>query len=330
MKWKEKLGIDGFLIGLLLAVLLAWVYPHGGATGGWMHPKLVNGVGVALVFFLGGAKLPSEVLRSGISRWKVHVLIQAITYLAFPLLGIVLLALARPSLGEPLAIGLFFLCALPSTVTSSVALISAAEGDVPLGIFNATLSTTLGVVLTPVWLTWAISAAGRSVDLLGALSGLLLLVVGPLVVGHLLRGRLQWFLKRFATPIKYIDRLVILILVHTSFCSSFKNDLWSSHNPLHLASIIGLALVVFLLMSGFCSASASLLGLEDRAKKAVVFCGSQKSLAVGIPMSQVLFPDTADVGLLLLPLMIYHPLQLVVSGVFVQHWTRPLSESTAT
>ena len=144
---------DWFLTGMAAAVGLAWLLPGPGAKGGSLHPELLNKLGVSLIFFLHGLVLSFQALAAGTRKWRLHLLVQSSTFVLFPALGLGLLAAAGPRLAPDLRTGLFFLCALPSTVSSSVALTAAARGNVAAAVFNATLSSLLGVVLTPLWLS---------------------------------------------------------------------------------------------------------------------------------------------------------------------------------
>ena len=147
-----KFKFDWFMKGMVLVVALAFVWPQPGAQGGFLHPDMLNKLGIALVFFLNGLGLSMASLRQGISRWRVHLLVQTSTFLVFPLLGLGFLKLSDTWMSPDLQMGFFYLCALPSTVSSSVALTVAARGNVPVALFNATLSSLIGVVLTPLWM----------------------------------------------------------------------------------------------------------------------------------------------------------------------------------
>ena len=149
-----KLKVDWFLVGIAAAMALAWVAPGPGAEGGWLHPELLTKLGVALIFFLHGLGLSTAALRAGAANWRLHLVVQGATFVAFPLLTVGLVALAGGVLSHDLKLGFYYLGALPSTVSSSVAMTAAARGNVAAAIFNATLSSLLGVVATPAWVGW--------------------------------------------------------------------------------------------------------------------------------------------------------------------------------
>jgi len=212
-------------------VTLAWIAPVPGAAGGWLHPALLNKLGVALIFFLHGAGISFRALAAGALRWRLHLLVQAATFLGFPLAGLAVLRLLPASTPPALSLGIFFLCALPSTVSSSVALTAVARGNVPAAVFNATLSNLLGVFATPLWLGLVLQVRGRPLPLGRVVADLALWLVLPLVVGQLCRPRIGAFIQHHKAAVQRVDRVTILVLVYTSFCDSVKNGVWSGQGP---------------------------------------------------------------------------------------------------
>jgi sodium/bile acid cotransporter 7 len=157
-RWR----IDLFLVAMVLVTALAWLFPGPGASGGWMHPELVTKAGVALIFLLHGLNLSFAALRAGVSNWRLHVFVQVFTYLVFPALGWIGWKALGGSVGSEMLLGFFFLCALPSTVSSSVAMTAAARGNVAGAVFNATLSSLLGILVTPLWMAWVMRTSGTA------------------------------------------------------------------------------------------------------------------------------------------------------------------------
>jgi sodium/bile acid cotransporter 7 len=302
-----------FLLGMGAAVALAWWFPDAGAKGGSLHPELANKLGVALIFFLHGLMLSFASLAAGTRKWRVHLLVQGSTFVLFPLLGLALLAIARSGVGPELRIGLFFLCALPSTVSSSVALTAAARGNVAVAVFNATLSSLLGVVLTPLWLSLVLGTAEQALPFGSVVLDLLLWLILPLLLGQLSRPVLGRLAAAHKSGISVIDRLTILLLVYTSFCDSVKGGVWSSGSQALVISVLasllllGVALTVTWLLG-------RAFGFERGERIAALFCGSKKTLASGVPMARLIFGAQPSLALILLPIMIYHPLQLAVGG----------------
>ncbi|RYZ05240.1 MAG: bile acid:sodium symporter [Myxococcales bacterium] len=304
---------DWFLTGMVAAVALAWALPEPGATGGSLHPELVNKAGVSLIFFLHGLSLSLQALAAGTRKWRLHLLIQGSTFLLFPLLGVALLLLVGARLSTELRTGLFFLCALPSTVSSSVALTAAARGNVAAAVFNATLSSLLGVLLTPLWLSVVLGTGGQPLPLGAVVLDLCLWLVLPLGIGQALRPLLGGWAARHKAGIHVADRLTILLLVYTSFCDSVQGGVWRSGVT---ALVVSAAASVVLLAAALSSTwtASKLLGFERSDRIAALFCGSKKTLASGVPMARLIFGSQPSLAIVLLPIMIYHPLQLVVGG----------------
>ena len=309
-----------FMRGMVLVVALAFAWPAPGAQGGFLHPDVLNKVGIALVFFLNGLSLPMVALREGISRWRVHLLIQASTFLVFPLLGLSLLKLNPGWMSPNLQLGIFYLCALPSTVSSSVALTAAARGNVPVALFNATLSSLLGVVLTPFWMAWALGHEGAQFELGPVVVNLLLWLVLPLVIGQASRPLLRDWAARHKAKIQLVDRLTILMLVYTSFSDSVQQGIWSSYGWTVLFQTMVVGSLLFFAVMFLTGRAAQWMGLEDGDRIAAILCGSKKTLASGVPMAHLIFGANPALGLILIPIMIYHPLQLAICGVLAQRW----------
>lgn len=316
----RRLTPDWFLTGMLLAIVLAWALPAPGAKGGVLQPELLVKGGIALIFFLHGLLLSFGALKDGVARWPCHLIIQAATFLLFPLIGLVLLK-ANLFNGD-LALGVFYLCALPSTVSSSVAMTAAARGNVPIAVFNATLSSLLGIALTPLWISLVMQGASVPLDVGSVVLDLMKLLLLPLLLGQLLRPWLGAFAKRNKRWVSIVDRVTILLLVYTAFCDSFVANVWSAHAPatlfgIGLLSAVLLALVLFVLIM-LCRALKS--PHDERA--AIVFCGTKKSLATGVPMAQLMFAGHPGLSLILLPIIIYHALQLIVCAAIASRWAR--------
>ena len=295
------------------AVALAWLLPGPGAKGGSLHPELIAKLGVSLIFFLHGLALSFAALSAGTRNWRLHLLVQLCTFGLFPLLGAAIVWSSGSALNPDLRTGLFFLCALPSTVSSSVALTATARGNVPGAVFNATLSSLLGVVVTPLWLAVVLGAAGHSLPIGNVVLELLLCLVLPLLVGQALRPLFGAFAARHKARIGVLDRVTILLLVYTSFCDSVKAGVWSSGAaPLLISALISAALLGAAM--AFITAVSRGLGFSLPDRIAALFCGSKKTLASGVPMARLIFGAHPGLGMILLPIMIYHPLQLVVGG----------------
>jgi sodium/bile acid cotransporter 7 len=315
-----KFKFDWFLKGMIVVVGLAFLWPAPGAHGGFLHPELLNKIGIALIFFLNGLGLSLLALRDGALRWQVHLLIQLSTFLIFPLLGWGLIKITGGWMSADLQTGFFYLCALPSTVSSSVALTVAARGNVPVAVFNATLSSLIGVVLTPLWMALILGHSGNNFAVGPVIMELLLWLVLPLALGQLARPLLSGWASRNRTRVQMVDRLTILVLIYTSFSDSVQQGIWSHYGSIVVVETIVGTGVLFFIVLLITRALSNLLGLPTEDRIAAVFCGSKKTLASGVPMAHLIFGANPALGLILMPIMIYHPLQLAVGGVMAQHW----------
>lgn len=322
--------MDWFLTGMLISVLLACLFPEPGARGGWMQPEILTKAGVALIFFLHGVALSFAALKNGILQWRVHLVVQLCCFLLFPLIGLGIYFGTRSWLPDDLRVGFLYLCALPSTVSSSVALTAAAHGNVPAAVFNATLSSLLGVVLTPLWMSVIVRSGAAAVPLQHVVIDLVIWLVLPLVLGQLSRPWLGAWAARNKARINTVDRLTILLLVYTSFCDSVILGVWTQHGVLAVAATtIGSFLLFFLIF--FCvGLICDLLRFSWPDRIATVLCGSKKSMATGVPMAQIMFGSDPALGLILLPIMVYHPLQLVICGVLAGRWAKRTEQGAVT
>jgi sodium/bile acid cotransporter 7 len=321
---NRKRRVDWFLLGMLGAAALAWSFPQPGARGGALHAELLNKLGVALIFLLHGLTLPLAALRAGALAYRLHLVVQLATFGAFPLVGWLSASLLGGGgiVSPSLAVGLFYLCALPSTVSSSVALTAAARGNVPVAVFNATLSSLLGVVLTPAWLGLVLGASGHTLPLGEVMLDLARWLLLPFALGQACRPLLGSWATRHKSKISIVDRLTILLLVYTSFCDSVMANVWQGSGLTALLVTLSFAVVLLGAMLGGLTWASRVLGFSSADSIAVVLCGSKKSLASGVPMARLIFGTNPGLSLILLPIMIYHPLQLVVGGWLAGRWAR--------
>lgn len=317
---RRRWPIDAFLMSMVAVTVLAWLFPAPGASGGWMHPEWVTKLGVALIFFLHGLTLSFAALRAGVMNWRLHLFIQLCTYLLFPLFGLIGWIVLGDRVALELRVGFLFLCALPSTVSSSVAMTATARGNVAGAVFNATLSSLLGIVVTPLWMAWVMRTAGTALPLGPVMLDLVRWLVLPLVAGQALRPWLGGWAGRNRARIGWVDRGTILLLVYTSFCDSFAQQIWGG--GLQVVVIGALCFVLFAAVMFLTAWSSRALGFTREDRIAAIFCGSKKTLASGVPMAKVIFGAQPGLGLVLVAIMIYHPLQLIVCGILAERWGR--------
>jgi sodium/bile acid cotransporter 7 len=264
--------------------------------------------------------LSTDSLKAGATRWRLHVLVQVCTYVLFPLWWALLSVMLGQWVPHDLLMGFFYLAVLPSTVSSSVAMTALARGHVAAAVLNATLSTLLGVFLTPLLVSLVMSGQGHELDVGHTMLKVAQMLLLPFVAGHLLRPWLSAWFARIKPVTTVFDRGVIVLLVWSAFSDSVADGLWSRHGPVLLAqALIGAAL--FLLpMLWFTRRVARSMGFEVEDEIVAVFCGSKKTLASGMPMAKLLFGGQAAMGVLILPIMLYHQLQLFVCAVMARRY----------
>lgn len=313
---------EWFLVGMLGAVVLATLLPELGRSGGVLHGDVLTNIGIAIVFFLHGLGLSFSSLRQGLLSWRIHLVVQAMTFAVFPLVWLLADALVGRWLPRDLALGFCYLCALPSTISSSVAMTGLARGNVPAAIFNATLSSVLGIILTPLLVTLFTHVEGQGLPFAETVISIARLLLLPLVLGQLMRPLLHAWHHRNKRLTHLLDRWVILMLVYTAFCDSVSSGLWRDNGVgVLLTAMIGsgLVLVVVLALS---TGLARRLGFSTEDEITTVFCGSKKTLASGVPMAKLLFGASPAIGLIVLPIMFYHQIQLFVCSMLANRYAR--------
>lgn len=312
MSLLARLRPDNFTLALLATVLLASLLPARGALAGALDT--VTDIAIALLFFLHGARLPRQAIVAGLLHWRLHLVILACTFVLYPLLGLAAGPLARLALTPELALGLLFLCALPSTVQSSIAFTSLAGGNVAAAVCSASLSSLLGVFLTPWLMTWLAGSSGAMANPLAAITKIMLLLLAPFVAGHLLRPWIGARVDAAKPLLRYTDQGTILLVVYAAFGAAVIEGLWSQ-TPLPALLITALACVVLLAIAmPLVWLIARRSGFDRPDQIAILFCGTKKSLATGVPIAKVLFAG-GPLGAIVLPVMLYHQLQLMVCAV---------------
>jgi sodium/bile acid cotransporter 7 len=289
-------------------VALAALFP---ARGGFADVMSVAAkVVIAVLFWLYGARLSPQQAWQGVKRWQLHLLVLATTFVVFPILGLAARGLVPWLLNLDLYNGLLFLCLVPSTVQSSIAFTSIARGNVSAALVSASLSNIVGIALTPLLVVLLMNTSGGTRLDATAIRDVVLQLLLPFVLGQLMRPWIADWILRHAVVTKVVDRGSILLVVYTAFSMGMVEHIWRSVNAWQLITV---AVV-----------NTALLGavLVDRGDGIVLlFCGSKKSLASGLPMALVFFP-AATVGVIMLPLMIFHQTQLVVCSVIASRLSR--------
>lgn len=299
-------------------IVLAYLLPAPGLAKEPVSLEEITNFGLSLVFFFYGLRLSFADLRAGLGNWQLHVGVQATTFLFFPLVVL----LFNPFFTSPntklLWLGTFYLAALPSTVSSSVVMVSIAGGNVPAAIFNATVSSVLGIFLTPLWMSLFLAANTADFDISGIIFKLALQVLLPFTLGILLNRKFGEFANRHKKKLRYFDQTVILLIVYTAFCHSFELGIFGEFAFSDLVWLTILMGVLFFASYVFTFALSRILRFDLPDTVTLLFCGSKKSLVHGSMMSKVLFPETSLAGVILLPIMIYHALQLIFASVIAR------------
>ena len=290
---------DNFTLILIALVVFASVLPVRGQAA--VVGDLLTNLAIALLFFLHGAKLSTQAVIAGMTHWRLHGLVFACTFLLFPALGLALRPLLEPLIGPELYIGMLFLCALPATVQSAIAFTSMARGNVPAAICSAATSSLLGIFITPVLVLFMLGAAVQSVSLGEAIGNITLQLLVPFVAGQIARRWIGAWVNRNKAWLKYVDQCSIYLVIYTAFSRAVVEGIWH-HLPLwHLITLTVVCCVLLALVLGIVHVLALRLGfsLEDRIT--ILFAGGA-------------------MGTLLLPLMIFHQIQLMVCAVLAKRY----------
>jgi sodium/bile acid cotransporter 7 len=315
----RRLSLDAYTMLIMVMVLLASYAPASGAVAiGFGH---VTTLAIALLFFLHGAKLSREAVVSGLTHWRLHLLVLASTFVMFPLLGLALKPVAMALLTPELYLGILFLCALPSTVQSSIAFTAMARGNVAAAVCSASASNFIGIFLTPLLVSMLVvrgAAHGSALDSILAIVEQLLL---PFLAGQFLRPRIGAWVDRHKPMLRWVDQGSILLVVYTAFSESVIEGLWHKLSVPALAALAVLSCVMLAIALLLATFASRRLGFSKEDEIAIVFCGSKKSLASGVPMAKVLFPHGA-LGTIILPLMLFHQIQLMVCAMLAQRFAR--------
>lgn len=320
---RPRLLPDNFTLTLIGVVTLASLLPASGqvAVGfGWL-----TNIAIALLFFLHGAKLSRESIIAGAGHWRLHVLVFSLTFVVFPLLGLALKPLLSPLIGNDLYMGMLYLCALPATVQSAIAFTSLARGNIPAAICSAAASSLFGIFLTPLLVTLLLNVHGEGSSTLDAILKISVQLLLPFIAGQIARRWIGNWVARNKSWLKFVDQGSILLVVYGAFSEAVIEGLWHQIPLLDLLGLVVACCVVLVLVLVASTVLGKAFGFNQEDRITILFCGSKKSLATGVPMAQVLFAGST-IGVLILPLMLFHQIQLMVCAVLAQRFAnRPES-----
>ena len=318
----SRLLPDRFTLMLISTVTLASFLPCQGDTAVIFNQ--IADIAIALLFFLHGAKLSRGAVLAGITHWRLHLLVMSLTFLFFPIIGLLLQPLLTPLVGPVIYQGILYLCCLPATVQSAIAFTSIAKGNVPAAVCSASASSLLGIFVTPILVSLVLAKGTGNSDLHG-ISKILLQLLLPFVTGHLMQPWIGGFVTKHKKVLGIVDRGSILLVVYTAFSAAVIEHLW---NTVPMSSLLGLLVSCMVILAVALLGSRLIsrrLGFPVQDEITIVFCGSKKSLVSGVPMAKVLFAG-AHLGPILLPIMLFHQIQLMVCAVLAQRYAKRMTE----
>lgn len=313
----KKVKLDRFILLLILMILLAYWVPGVEKIIPLDH---ISTYGISGIFFFYGLKLSPEKMKEGLANWKLHILVQLSTFIIFPLLVLIFLPFIRQENHFTLWLGVFFLAALPSTVSSSVVMVSIAKGNVPGAIFNASISGLIGIMLTPLWMGLFLESRVDSFNLGSTFLELIIKILSPVIIGIGLHPFWGSYADRYKTYLTMFDKTVILIIVYNSFSFSLSSGIFKGIHVFEL-SIVGLSVIVlFFVVYYLILIISKRLNFNKKDEITALFCGSKKSLVHGTVFSSVLFSGMSGSGIFLVPILIYHAFQLFIISIIAQKY----------
>jgi len=318
MALSKFIKVDWFISALIGAIVLARLWPEGGIGTGPFSVKTLSGIGVSIIFLLYGFRLNFRTILQSMSNWRLHLLVQSATFLVFPLIAII----GRYTIGNDgyLWQGIIFLSVMPSTVSSAAVLVSLANGNVPAALFNSSLSSIIGIILPPVMLSVLQGTSGGSFDTAQVFIKLFFQILLPIIVGVLLNPLVGKTAVKYKNFTRYFDQTVILSIVYYSFANSFYINQFKGLSVWDIGALIGALLLIFLLVNLIIYLTSKKLGLTTPDMITALFCGSTKSLVHGSTMGRLIYAGNPAVGVIILPILVYHSLQLMLSSIMVNRF----------
>jgi sodium/bile acid cotransporter 7 len=308
---------DNMTLLLLGVVLTASIFPCEGQVA-IVFDRLTTAM-IALLFFMHGAKLSRAAVIAGATHWRLHLTVLLFTFAFFPLLGVLLKPALLWLVSPELYLGILFLCVLPSTVQSSIAFTAVARGNVPAAVCSASASNLIGIFVTPLLVSLLLAASTAGHSSLEAILKIVYQLLLPFVAGQIARPWIGRWMDKHKDSLKMLDQSSILLVVYVAFSEAVVQGLWRQVPPVMLISLLGISAVMLAIIMSLTMFASRRLGFSKEDEITVVFCGSKKSLASGVPMAKVLFASHT-VGMVLLPLMLFHQLQLMVCAVMAQRY----------
>jgi solute carrier family 10 (sodium/bile acid cotransporter), member 7 len=314
MPWLKK---NWFLVGLLAAMSLGYLLGEDGALfnpGGWTNRAIVF-----VLFLITGLKLPSDRIKQDLATPRLHVYLQLFIFLIVPLYFLTAIPLFGEAMDGQLIVGVLALAVLPTTVSSCIVFTQNSNGNTVAAVFNAALANTAGIFISPLLLSLLLSSSGRALpasQLINTLQGLALNMLVPIALGQLARFRLREWAVAHGKQLAVASNVLILVIVLLAFARTGADPNFARYAP-QLGWPIAYLMGSHLVLIGLVSAGAALLRLDRKDRITALFVGPEKTLALGAPLLTIFFEGQDILGVALLPLVIYHPWQLLVAGVLV-------------
>jgi sodium/bile acid cotransporter 7 len=336
MTRTQFLKSQGFTVALIGAVLAAIAIPDLGIKGGPFRTETTTKIAVALIFLIQGLSFPSRQIAESAAKLRLHIFNQLCIFVAAPLLMLGFLVIVGNWMHPGIRSGFIYLAVLPTTISSAIGMTSNSDGDSTSALFSTTLSNILGLFITPLLCTRLLdSAANETVSLSALIGKLALLILLPIILGQVMRPFVREWAHNSKNLFKRLSNSFIVFVVYAAFCNSVKNGIWTEVGPSEIGVTLAIATVYLLFFSALVWFTSPIVAKDRSERIAIFFCGSQKTLAAGVTMASVIFAHyhgEASVlhGLIILPLMCYHPLQLLLAGAISPYFAKAQNKASST
>jgi sodium/bile acid cotransporter 7 len=321
-----KIKIDNFIIGIILAIIIAYFSSFFGDIQNTINLNLIAQIGVVFIFFFYGLKLDLNTIGKDLQSWKLHLIVQCTTFIVFPLLVLAFYPFIQSKEIFNTWIAFLYLAALPSTVSTSVVFVSIAKGNIVAAILNASISGLIGILITPLWIGLFLNKTTENFDLSSIYLKLITEILLPVFVGILVQKlftqKSENFVSSYAIWIKTFDKSVVVLIIFKTFQHSFSKNLFSSISLTDLGIIFILSVLLFFTIYYFTKFVAQKLQFNNQDSIVLQFCGTKKSMIHGTIFSKIIFPANFSIGIILLPLMVFHTFQMIMISYFAQKYSK--------
>lgn len=315
----KKLKIDSFVVAIIISILIAYFFPYLGSSESPINLDTFSSIGISLIFFFYGISLDNSAIKNGLKNWKLHISVQSTTFLIFPLIVMIFYPFVKDTAYQLTWLSFLFMAALPSTVSSSVVMVSMAKGNLTAAIFNASISGILGILFTPLWLMPFAQQSDVQFDFSAIYLQLITEIIVPLALGLLLRRFLAKWAAKYKKQLDRFDKFIILVIIYKSFVHSFEDRIFSQLNIWNMLIMVAIVFALFFLIYNLTGKISKLLKFNHADTITNQYCGTKKSLVHGAVFSEALFGQTKIVGILLLPLMFYHAIQIFIISIYASN-----------